>query len=363
MKILNNPPANYFMPGEFSNHDGCLMIWPERRDSWSYGGYKARIAFIKIAKYIAMSEKLTVFTSYEGYNEARHNLPENIRVVEMSSDDAWARDTAPTFLINKNGGRIGIDWGFNAWGGLYDGLYFPWDKDNSMARKICDLFDIDCLNMRKFIMEGGAIESNGNGVILVTDECIESAGRNPDLSRTQKDEILKSATGAQKILRLPYGIYNDETNGHIDNICRFADEKSLILATCDDKSDPQYKRTVKNLEYLESICDLNGEKFNIIKLPLPPPVLVSKEDCEGLDMNGDEPSRTVGERLAASYCNFYISNDALIFPNFGDKNDEIAGNILSDCFKGRKILPFDARDILLGGGNIHCLTQQIPSII
>lgn len=361
MKIIKSIPKNdgFYMPAEFSPHYGCIMIWPERGDSWQYGGYEARKAFIKAAEIIAKSEKLTVLASEAQYNNARAVLAENIRVVELSTDDSWARDTAPTFVTNGKTIR-GIDWNFNAWGGLVDGLYFPWERDRQLARKLCDLYDVDVYDERDFILEGGSIHSNGAGTILTTEECLLSEGRNSHMTKAEIEQKLKDTLGAKKIIWLPYGIYNDETNGHIDNICAFISETDVVLAWTDDENDPQYKLSSACLKALENSTTADGRKITVHKLPLPKPVLITEHECEGLDTMDGLPTRTANERLAASYVNFYISNGAIVMPFFNDKNDEIARNILASLFPTREVIGVYARDILIGGGNFHCLTQQIP---
>ncbi len=362
MKILHTTPKSdgFHMPAEFEPHYGCIMIWPERGDSWQYGGYAARKAFINAARVIARSERLTVLASEAQYNNARAMLPGNIRVAEMSADDSWARDTAPTFLTNGSIIR-GVDWGFNAWGGLVDGLYFPWERDRQLARKLCDLYDIDIYDMRRFILEGGSVHSNGRGTVLTTEECLLSAGRNPNMNKSEIEQLLKDALGAENVIWLPYGIYNDETNGHVDNICAFVSETDVVLAWTDDKSDPQFERSSACLETLQDSVTARGEKINVHKLPLPAPVLITEDECGGLDTIDGLPARTPNERLAASYVNFYISNGAVVMPFFNDKNDEPARKILRELFPTREVEGIYARDILIGGGGFHCLTQQIIS--
>lgn len=364
MKILNSVPKEdgFYMPAEFAPHDGCIMIWPERSDSWQNGAYAARRAFAKIAGAISKSEKLIMLVSSKQYETARAMLPSEVRLVECTTDDAWARDVAPTFVINNSGERRGIDWGFNAWGGLVDGLYFPWDNDNHVARKICDLLDNDTYNLRDFILEGGSIHSDGEGTILTTEACLCSAGRNSDMTKEEITKKLCDCLGAEKVIWLPRGIYNDETNEHVDNVCAFTNTGEVVLAWTDNENDPQYELSKACLEVLEKETDAKGRPFKVYKLPIPSkPVCMTEEECTGLDLWDGEPTRTVGERLAASYVNFYISNDSVIVPEFGDIMDETAQAILAERFPERKIIPIMARDILIGGGNIHCITQQIPA--
>ena len=374
MKILKSTPKNdnFHMPAEFEPHYGCIMIWPERSDSWQYGGYAARKAFVEIACAISQSESVTVCASFAQYNNARQLLPPHIRVVEMSSDDAWARDAAPTFLINDCSKLRGINWAFNAWGGLVDGLYFPWDKDNAMANKLCDLYQADVYDASDFVLEGGAIHVDGCGTAMVTKNCLLSKGRNPQMTQTQIEEKLYQYLNVSKVLWIPCGIYNDETNEHIDNICAFVKPGHVVLAWTDNQDDPQYDMCLQCFNYLQEQTDTLGNPIKIHKLPLPEPVYITNNECEGLDNMNFMPTRMPNERLAASYVNFYIANDAIIMPGFANpkcddslnrsykKSDREAKKILENLFPTRKIIQVYTRDILIGGGNIHCITQQIP---
>ena len=266
MEIIkaSTPSADGFrMPAEFEPHQGCILIFPERADSWQYGGYAARRAFAEVAEAIARSEQVTVCASGAQYDKARALLPAHIRVVEMSSNDAWARDYAPTFVKNDTGVISGIDWGFNAWGGLHDGLYFPWDKDDQMARKLCDLLGKDVYCKRDFILEGGSIHVDGEGTCMVTESCLLSGGRNPALSREEIEEVLRAYLNVSKILWLPRGIYNDETNEHVDNICAFTAPGEVVLAWTEDRTDVQYAMSRACLDYLEQALDAKGRRIRV----------------------------------------------------------------------------------------------------
>lgn len=374
MRILHDSPASdgFHMPAEYEPHEGCILIWPERSDSWQYGAYAARKAFVQIASAIAESEEVTVCASFKQYNNARQALPAHIRVIEMSSNDSWARDYAPTFVKNDTGEVRGINWYFNAWGGLHDGLYFPWDKDNAMANKLCDLYRKDVYDAQDFVLEGGSIHVDGDGTAMVTENCLLSGGRNPDMSKEEITLKLKDYLGVTKVIWLHYGIYNDETNEHVDNICAFTAPGHVVLAWTDDTTDPQYEMSKSCYDILSNETDAKGRKITIHKLPIPKPVCITEEECSGLDCMDFEPTRTPGERLAASYVNFYISNGAIVMPGFAkpgatddlnleyQKADLEAVKILTELFPERKIIQIYARDILIGGGNIHCITQQVP---
>lgn len=371
MHILKSMPIEdgYFMPAEYDRHYGCIMIWPERSDSWSFGGYAARRTFVGIASAIAESEKVIVCAGFNQYENARQMLPPHIRVIEMSSNDAWARDYAPTFVRDGSGILRGINWYFNAWGGLVDGLYFPWDKDNAMALKLCDMLDADVYDAQDFVLEGGSIHVDGEGTAMVTKSCLLSAGRNPSMSMDGIEQKLKNYLNVAKVLWLPCGVYNDETNEHVDNICAFTSPGHVVLGMPDDTGDIQYQMSMQCLEYLTNETDAKGRKLEVHTIPMPHPVYVTSAECDGLDSMNFTPTRIEGERLAASYVNFYIANEAVIMPKFGspdnpkDPNhakDAHAAKVLEKLFPTRRIIQIYTREILIGGGNIHCITQQIP---
>ena len=198
----------------------------------------------------------------------------------------------------------------------------------------------------------------------MTESCLLSPGRNPGMTKAEIEEKLCSCLGAEKVLWLPRGIYNDETNEHVDNVCAFIRPGEVVLAWTDDKNDPQYELSLADLLYLESETDASGRKIKVHKLPIPDtPVTVSRHDLDGYVFEEGEDVREVGERLAASYVNFYFANNIILLPQFGGENessDRRAVGILSALCPDRRVIPIDAREIILGGGNIHCITQQIP---
>ena len=286
---------------------------------------------------------------------------ENIHVLTIETDDAWARDVGPTCVVDDHGTVRGVDWQFNAWGGMVDGLYAHWEKDNAAARAICAALGMDCYDAQHFVLEGGSIHSDGEGTILATEACLLSRGRNPELSRAEIEQELKNYLGAQKIVWLPRGIYNDETNEHVDNVCAYVGPAEVVLAWTEDENDPQYALSRASLDALEAATDAKGRHFTVHKLPIPAkPICVTEEELQGYVFEEGEDTREAGERLAASYVNFYISNGGIILPQFGDENDAEAVRILGGLFPGRRVYPIPARSILVGGGNIHCVTQQIP---
>ncbi len=362
MKTIESTPKKdgFRMPGEFEKHAGTYIIWPQRPDNWRLGGKPAQKVFALVAETIARYEPVTVCVNHDQYANARHMLPDCVRVVEMSNNDAWVRDCGPTFVTNGHEVR-GVDWVFNAWGGLVDGLYFPWDKDDAVAQKILEIERCDRYRTIEFILEGGSIHVDGEGTLVTTEECLLSEGRNSHMTRAEIEEKLKEYLNLEKIIWLPRGIYLDETNGHVDNIFSFVRPGEAILAWTDDESDPQYEICKECLEVLERETDAKGRKIKIHKLLLPKPILITDEESEGVDAIDGTLPRIEGDRLAASYANFYIVNGAVIFPTFDDPNDKAARETLKAAFPDREIVGIYAREILLGGGNIHCITQQVPA--
>lgn len=364
-QTLNGTPRSdgFYMPGEFEQHEGCWMSWPERTDNWRLGGKPAQKAFAEVANTIAEYEQVTMCVSHQQFEAARELLSPEVRLVEMSLDDSWMRDIGPTFVVNDAGDIRGVDWRFNAWGGLVDGLYFPWDKDDQAARKICEIERIDYYSLESFVLEGGSIHSDGEGTIIVTEECLLHESRNPELSKAQIEEQLKVYLGAEKVLWIPEGIYLDETNGHVDNIIHYCAPGVIVLAWTDDENDPQFSRSSKAYDYLSKVKDAKGRTLSIHKLHIPSEVLITKEESEGVDKIDGTLPRIEGDRQAASYANFYIANGAIILPLFGDDTyDRQAIEVLKSVFPDRDIRGLYAREIILGGGNIHCITQQQPRV-
>lgn len=364
MKILQSNPKRdgYRMPGEFEHHEGCWMIWPERADNWRYGAKPAQKVFTEVAIAISEFEPVTMIVSRTQYDNARNMLPEHIRVIEMATDDSWMRDVGATFVVNDETGDVrGVDWAFNSWGGLVDGLYFPWDDDDHVARKMCDIERIDRYRLNNFVLEGGSIHVDGEGTLIVTEECLLSKGRNPSLTKTEIEDILRDYLNLEKIIWLKRGIYLDETNGHVDNICNYVRPGEVVLAWTDNVDDPQYEISKECYDILINETDAKGRKLKVHKLYVPSPVLISKEESEGIDSVDGTLPRIEGDRLSASYANYYTANGGVIIPLFNDPNDEKALALLKELYPDRKVVGIYAREILLGGGNIHCITQQQPS--
>ncbi|MBF8291506.1 MAG: agmatine deiminase [Steroidobacteraceae bacterium] len=359
--IRNRTPSmdGFRMPAEFEPHAGAWMLWPERHDNWRAGAVPAQRAFAAVATAISQSEPVTMCASAEQFQQARAALPAAVRVVEMSSDDAWMRDVGPTFVVDRRARVRGVHWIFNAWGGRSGGIYSPWDRDAQVAAKVLEVER--CERYRApFVLEGGAIHVDGRGTLLTTEECLLNPNRNPDLRRGQIETLLQRYLGIEQIIWLKRGVYKDETDGHVDNLCCFVRPGEVVLTWCDDPEDPQYDISHEAYETLRTSRDKRGKSLKVHKLPQPGPLYMSAEEAAGIEQEPGSKQRHGGDRLAGSYVNFYIANRFIVMPLLDARTDKRASTLISRLFPGREVIGVPSREILLGGGNIHCITQQQP---
>jgi agmatine deiminase len=359
--IDSTPAADGFrMPAEWEPHAGCWMAWPERPDNWRERAAPAQAAYARVASAIAASEPVTMAVSDAWFERARAALPDAVRVVEVSTDDAWLRDTGPTFVVDAAGERRGVDWRFNAWGGLDGGLYSPWDRDDRVAAKVLEVEGTGRYRA-PIVLEGGAIHVDGEGTVLTTEQCLLNRNRNPELDRAGIEAALHSYLGTEKIIWLGDGVFGDETDGHVDNLACFARPGVVLLTWVEDPADPQHAISADALARLEAATDARGRSFEVIKVPAPGPLTTTAAEAAGVEpLPGTQPRRA-GDRMAASYVNFYLGNSRIVYPLLDPSRDEEAGAILAATFPDREVVGVPAREILLGGGNIHCITQQVPA--
>lgn len=348
------------MPAEFEPQERIYMIWPERPDNWRDNAKPAQKAYGDVAKAISMFTPVTMLVNNSQYVNARAHLPENIQVLEMSSNDAWCRDCGPTFLVNDKGERRACDWTFNAWGGFVDGLYYPWDLDDAAAQKICELENIDSYRLDDFVLEGGSIHVDGEGTVLTTEMCLLSKGRNSQLSKAEIEEKLKEYLGCEKVLWLKDGIDPDETNGHIDDVACFVRPGEAACIYTEDETDPFYEVAHENYTALTEMTDAKGRKLKVHKICTPAKP-VFRKGAETIDRVEGSVPRENGELCIASYLNFLITNNGVIVPQYDDENDETALAQVREIFPDKEIVGVKTKEVVYGGGNIHCITQQLPN--
>ncbi|KAL5725608.1 agmatine deiminase [Ranunculus cassubicifolius] len=373
MELQGTPAVlGYRMPAEWEPHSQTWIGWPERPDNWRNNAVPGQQAFVNVAIAISKFEPVTVCASPAQWENARSQMPPNIRVVEMSMNDSWFRDSGPTFVVRARALNsedsehmvAGIDWNFNSWGGVEDGCYTDWSLDLLVAKKILGIEKVPRFP-QSIILEGGSIHVDGEGTCLTTEECLLNKNRNPHLTKDQIENELKTYLGVKKVIWLPRGLLgDDDTNGHIDNMCCFAKPGVVLLSWTDDESDPQYERSIEALSVFEKETDAVGRKIEVIKLHVPGPLYMTSEESNGVIQDGEAKPRPASTRLAASYVNFYIANGGIIAPAFGDEKwDNEARRVLTSVFPKHQVVMVEgAREIVLAGGNIHCITQQQPAV-
>ncbi len=339
--------AGYIFPAEWAPHTATWLSWPHKEESWPgkiETIYKPYCEFIKIltegelVRINVKDAEMEAFAKSE-LTKVGADLSK-IEFFHFATNDAWCRDHGPAFLINATTKQKTIvDWGYNAWGDKYP----PYDLDDVIPTKIGKHFNLPVYNPG-IVMEGGSVDFNGAGTLLTSTACLLNENRNPHLNQQQIEEYLKNYYGVQQILWLGDGIVGDDTDGHIDDITRFVNANTVVTVVEENKHDENYHILQENLQMLREFKLLNGESLNIIELPMPSPVVYD------------------GQRLPASYANFYIGNAAVIVPTYRDKNDEKAIEILRACFPDRKVVGIDSTDIIWGLGSFHCLSQQEPAV-
>lgn len=336
---------NYKMPAEWSKHTRTFISWPVRASMCHPEDFEAVCrGYAEIIQAIAEFEPVTVVVNPI---DLERILPlfqnQGIELLPIEHNDAWLRDNGPTFLVHDHGELAGINWKFNAWGGKYA----AWDLDNKVAPKILDHFGLKCFEA-PLVMEGGSFHVDGEGTLLTTEECLLNPNRNPKLTREQIEAELKKYLNIRKVIWLKKGLDGDETDGHVDNIACFAAPARILMQVCDNPQDENYAITQANLKILQEEKDALERKFEIIPVQQPP------KWC-------DPETNT---RLTLSYLNFYFVNGGIILPVFGGKateTDRLATQVLSGIFPERRIRTVNGMGVIREGGNVHCITQQMPA--
>src|ERR1700712_5304477 len=348
MEQNTTPSQNGFhFPAEWHPHTATWLSWPHKYESWPGKIdliYPKYCEFIKVltegelVRINVVDEQMAAF--------AKQQLLlldvdlKRVEFFEFATNDAWCRDHGPAFLVNKELKQKAIvDWGYNAWGGKYP----PFDLDDVIPTKIGEHFNLPVYHPG-IVMEGGSVDFNGKGTILSTTACLLNKNRNPHLNQQQIETYLQNYYGAEQVLWLGDGIIGDDTDGHIGDITRFVNEDTVVTVVEENKNAEEYHPLQENLQSLKTMRLLNGKQLNIIELPMPAPVVYD------------------GQRLPASYANFYIGNAAVVVPTYHDKNDDKALQILGQCFPDRKVVGIDSTDIIWGLGSFHCLSQQEPEV-
>lgn len=333
--------TGYHMPAEWETHQRTFLSWPERASLiWKENHKQTIHAYAQVACTIAAFEPVTVIVGPDTEAEARALCGDAVSYIRIAHNDAWVRDNGPTFVRDQAGLLAGVNWRFNAWGEKY----MPCDLDDALASRLLTVLGVPCMDV-PIVLEGGSIHTDGEGTLLTTEQCLLNSNRNPSMTKEQINDVLKETLGVSAIIWLKNGIFGDETDGHVDNVACFAAPGTVCLQVCRDADDPNFSSSQQNLDVLAHVTDAQGRPLRVIEIEQPP----ARFDH--------------GERLALSYINFYLVNGGLILPVFGGdaaETDRKAAETLRAAFPARRIVPVDGMPLIQEGGNVHCITQQMP---
>jgi len=331
------------MPAEWSEHQRTFISWPVQESMCYPEDYEEVCrGYAEIIRAIAEFEPVTVIVNHDDAKIVDRLMKvDGVEYLFINHDDAWVRDNGPTFVRNDRGDLAGVNWHFNAWGGKYS----PWDLDEDLAPKILECTGVRCFNA-PLVMEGGSIHVDGEGTMITTEECLLNHNRNPELSRATIEDYLQKYLGIDKVIWLKRGLSGDETDGHVDNIACFSAPGKILMQVCDDPRDENYEITKENLNILHGTRDTRGRELQIITIPQPPLMTYNNR------------------RLTLSYLNFYFVNGGIILPVFGgeaEAYDRMAAQVLCETFPTRRVRTVNGMAIIREGGNVHCMTQQMPA--
>ncbi|MEO8662017.1 MAG: agmatine deiminase family protein [Bryobacteraceae bacterium] len=340
------------MPAEWHPHEATWIAWPHETSDWPgkfqpvpwvYGEFVRKVSRVERVRILADGER------HEGIRRVLQKSGAVMEAVELfpyPTDRSWTRDFCPTFVHDDAGAVTALNWRFNAWA-----KYDNWQRDDAapdfIARKLRLPQQKPALGKHRIVLEGGSIEVNGAGTLLTTEECLLSdvQARNPGLGRGEIEAVFAQYLGIRKVLWLNNGIAGDDTHGHIDDLARFTDRHTVVIATESDKTDPNYEPLRENLRLLRAMTDQDGQPLRVVTLPMPRPVVFH------------------GQRLPASYANFYIANGLVLVPTFNDPADRVALGTLAKLFPQREVCGIHCVDLVLGLGTLHCMTQQQPAAL
>ncbi|HEU5340784.1 agmatine deiminase family protein [Edaphobacter sp.] len=350
---MNQTPRSqhYRMPAEWAPHAATWIAWPHNAEDWPGKFQPIPWVYAEIARHLARAEDVHILVNDQPAEQrarrilhrAGANL-DRIHFHRWPTDRVWLRDSGPIFLKNPAGDRAVTNWKFNAWA-----KYPNYHDDDQVPHRVARLHNLPEFQPtsgdHRLVLEGGSIDTNGAGVLLTTEECLlsEIQQRNPGISREQLEQAFHDYLGIDQTLWLNRGCAGDDTHGHIDDIARFVAEDTILAAIEPNAADENHLPLAENLDRLRAARNLEGKPFRIIELPMPAPVVFD------------------GQRLPASYANFYIANDSVLVPTFNDPNDRHALNTIAACFPNREVIGIHAVDLVWGLGTLHCLTQQEPA--
>jgi agmatine deiminase len=336
------------MPAEWEPHEGTWIAWPHQKSDWPGKFQAIPWVYCDIVRHLARVERVHILVNDDEAGERVRKMlvrsHVNIDAVDFfvrATDRSWTRDYCPIFVRDEKDRAVITDWHFNGWA-----KYDNWQADDAIPESIAKQKRFRSiqprLRRRRIVLEGGSIDVNGRGSMLTTEECLLSPvqERNPGVSKQELEAVFDEYLGVTHVIWLNRGIAGDDTHGHVDDLARFTGESTVVVATEQDRSEVNYEPLAENLKLLRRSTDQDGKRLRVVELPMPEPIYFD------------------GQRLPASYANFYIANALVLVPTFNDPNDRSALQTLAKCFPGRSIVGIHAGDLVLGLGTLHCMTQQ-----
>ena len=358
--MMNETPRKlgYRMPAEWEPHQATWLAWPHNPEDWPGKFQTIPWLYAEIVRLLAAHEQVHFLVENAKAEEraasvlrrAGANL-DRVSFHLWPTNRGWTRDSGPIFIKNTSGQVAITDWRLNAWA-----KYSDWQLDDRIPARVAELLGLPAWEpavrladgaSQRLVLEGGSIDTNGAGLLLTTEECLlsEIQQRNPGVSRAQLEQAFSDFLGIDHAIWLGRGIAGDDTHGHIDDIARFVGPTTIVAAVEPDASDPNHAPLAENLARLKAARTRDGKPFDLVELPLPRPVIFR------------------GQRLPASYANFYIANNLVLVPTFHDPHDRVALNILAEVFPGREVIGIHSVDLVWGLGTLHCMTQQQPAAL
>jgi agmatine deiminase len=341
-------PENYYLPAEFEPQEAIWLSWPANKESCPKTYHKIQDKFGEVAAAVSRYERVRINAPMLAHMNIRLSIADNegdlsqVDIYEHTTNDVWCRDHGPIFIKHRETGKVAVtDWEFNAWGGKFP----PFDLDNTIPEKAAAALKMERFSS-KMILEGGAIESNGKGVLITTEAVLLNKNRNPGMSKADVEKELKAMLGVQSVFWLKNGIAGDDTDGHIDDMVRFVREDAVICMVETKETDPNFKVLKENRERLNDLRTVSGERVEVIEIEMPQAIEVKDWRLS---------------RLPASYANFLVVNNAVLVPMFGHKKkDPAAEDKIAECFPGREIISVACKDLIMEGGALHCIAMHQP---
>jgi agmatine deiminase len=352
MEPTDTPAALGFrMPAEWEPHAATWLAWPHRQSDWPGKFAPVPWVYAEIIRALTRHERVNLLVRSAVMREQVRKVltsagveSSRVEYFTLTTDRSWVRDSGPIFVVNADGERAVLDWHFNAWA-----KYPDWTRDDKVPKFVAGKHGLrrwqPAHRGHRVVLEGGSIDVNGRGLMLTTEECLlsKTQERNQPFDRADYEQVFADYLGVRKTLWLNRGIVGDDTHGHVDDLARFVNPRTVVVAIEDDPVDDNYAPTQENLERLRGLTDVDGSKFEVVTLPMPAAMAFEKQ------------------RLPASYANFYIANGVVIVPTFNDPMDRLALGTLADLFPDREVVGIHCVDLVWGLGTLHCMTQQEPA--